>query len=55
VSATAFQSCPLTRETLWASPVTVQMNNVQPNQSSSQIDYDMTIIGLLRRFNRLYC
>ena len=55
IIANAYQSCPLTRETLWSSPVAIQMAAPALAGSGPQVEYVTTLLELLDRYDRLYC
>ncbi|MCL4247172.1 MAG: hypothetical protein KJ065_03355 [Anaerolineae bacterium] len=56
VAVTAYQRCPLSRETLWASqPLLIQMTAPALLSGSPPPDYVPSLLELLDRYDRLYC
>lgn len=55
VVVNAYQTCPLTRETLWDSPVSIRMTASALVTPPRQEEYITTLIELLERYDRLYC
>jgi len=55
IVADAYQSCPLTRETLWDSPVSIQMTAPALAGTTPQVEYVTDLLELLERADLLYC
>lgn len=55
IVANAYQTCPLTRETLWDSPVAIRMTAPALVTGVPPREYVTTLLELLDRYDRLYC
>ena len=55
IAANVYQSCPLGRETMWASEMTIQMAPQVANAIRLPPDYGDTLVRLLDRYDRLFC
>ncbi len=55
LSATVYQPCPLDREMMWASAISVQMSPEPVDAERLLLDESETLVRLLQQYNRLFC